>query len=127
MVKDFRFDTARRHDSQYIDALTKDEKTLIVGDSAYMSEEREERLRRRGVCFGVVKRRVRGQEELPYVQPLLNRAWSTVRAIVEHPFAWMRNMGYRRVRYRGRGRNALDFGLMAAAYNLKRSFSLLGA
>ena len=44
----------------------------------------------------------------------------------EHPFAWMRNMGYRKVRYRGLARNALDFGLLAAAYNLKRSFSLRG-
>jgi IS5 family transposase len=125
LVKDFRFNTAKHHDSQYIDALTKDEKTLIVGDSAYMSQEREARLSGRGVCFGVVKRRVRGQEGLSYVQQLLNRAWSTVRAVVEHPFAWMRNMGYRKVRYRGLVRNALDFGLMAAAYNLKRSFSLL--
>jgi len=127
VVKDFRFDTAKHHDSQYIDDLTKCEKGLVVADSAYMSEEREQRLQKRGVCFGVVKRRVRGQEELPHFQQVLNRAWSTVRAIVEHPFAWMRNMGYRRTRYRGLVRNALDFGLMAAAYNLKRSFSLQSA
>jgi IS5 family transposase len=124
VVKDFRFDTAKHHDSQYIDELTADERALVVADSAYMSEEREERLRSRGVSFGVVKRRVRGQAELPRVQQMLNRAWSAVRAIVEHPFAWMRNMGHRRTRYRGRVRNALDFALMAAAYNLKRSFSL---
>jgi IS5 family transposase len=47
-----------------------------------------------------------------------------VRAVVEHPFAWMRNMGYRRVRYRGRRRNELDFVLMLVAYNWKRSLSL---
>ena len=88
---------------------------------------REKRLARRGVCFGVVKRRVRGQAELPRWQQALNRAWSAIRAVVEHPFAWMRNMGYRKVRYRGLRRNALDFGLLAAAYNLKRSFSLRGA
>ena len=127
LVKDFRFDTASRHDSQHIDALTKDEKTLVVADSAYMSEERAARLHGKGVCFGVVKRRVRGQSELSPCQQLLNRAWSSIRAVVEHPFAWMRNMGYRRTRYRGLARNALDFGLTAAAYNLKRSFSLRGA
>lgn len=127
VIKDFRFDTAKHHDSQYIDDLTENEKTLVVADSAYMSEEREQRLQQKGVCFGVVKRRVRGQEELPLVQQALNRAWSTVRAIVEHPFAWIRNMGYRKTRYRGLVRNAQDFGLMAAAYNLKRSFSLLTA
>jgi IS5 family transposase len=127
VVKDFRFTTARVHDSRCIDELIRKEKTLVVADSAYMDQKREERLRRRGVCFGVVKRRVRGQAELPRHQQLLNRAWATIRAIVEHPFAWMRNMGYRKVRYRGLERNALDFALHAAAYNLKRSFSLRGA
>ena len=127
VVKDYTFDTARVHDSQHIDALIREEKAFVGADSAYMDAEREARLARRGVCFGVVKRRVRGQAELPTWQQRLNRTWSTIRAIVEHPFAWMRNMGYRKVRYRGLRRNALDFGLLAAAYNLKRSFSLRGA
>lgn len=126
IVKDYRFDTARVHDSQHIDELIRQEKTLVVADSAYMDRSREERLRARGVTFGVVQRRVRGQAELAPVQRLLNRAWSTIRAVVEHPFAWMRNMGYRKTRYRGLARNALDFGLLAAACNLKRSFSLRG-
>jgi len=127
VVKDFCFTTAKVHDSRCLDQLIRTEKRLVVADSAYMDQQREERLRRRGVCFGVVKRRVRGQAELPRWQQLWNRAWSSLRAVVEHPFAWMRNMGYRRVRYRGLARNALDFGLLAAAYNLKRSFSLRGA
>ena len=127
VVKDFRFTTAKVHDSRCIDELIRKEKKLVVADSAYMDQDREERLFRRGVCFGVVKRRVRGQAELPDWQQTLNRAWATLRAAVEHPFAWMRNMGYRKVRYRGLARNALDFGLLAAAYNLKRSFSLRDA
>lgn len=124
VVKDYRFDTAKVHDSRHIDELIRKEKTFVGADSAYMDQAREDRLHRRGICFAVVKRRVRGQTELPHWQQVLNRAWATIRAAVEHPFAWMKNMGYRRVRYRGLARNALDFGLMAAAYNLKRSFSL---
>ena len=127
VLKDYIFDTARVHDSQHMDELIRKEKKLVVADSAYMDREREERLARRGMCFGVVKRRVRGQAELPGWQQRLNRCWSSIRAAVEHPFAWMRNMGYRKVRYRGLARNALDFGLLAAAYNLKRSFSLSSA
>jgi IS5 family transposase len=126
IVKDFRFDTARVHDSRHIDALIRREKQLVVADSAYMDQAREQRLRKRGVCYAVVKRRVRGQAELPVLQKLLNQVWSSIRAVVEHPLAWIRNMGYRKVRYRGLARNALDFGLLAAAYNLKRSFSLRG-
>ena len=98
-----------------------------VADSAYADQEREARLARRGVVYGVVQKRVRGQAELTPAQRRMNRLWSAVRAVVEHPFAWLRNMGYRKVRYCGLQRNALDFGLYAAAYNLKRSFSLLGA
>jgi len=52
---------------------------------------------------------------------------ASVRAVVEHPFAWMRNMGYRRVRYRGRRRNEVDFVFNLIAYNWKRSLSLSGA
>ena len=39
----------------------------------------------------------------------------------------MKNMGYRRVRYRGRRRNELDFALMLVAYNWKKSLSLTRA
>lgn len=53
------------------------------------------------------------------------RAW--LRAVVEPRFAWLRNMGYRRARYRRLTRHALDFGLLAAGYHLKRSFRLLAA
>ena len=35
-------------------------------------------------------------------------------------------MGYTAARYRGLARNALDFALMAIAYDFKRSFALLG-
>lgn len=127
VIKDYRFDTAKVHDSQRIDELTRREKVFIGADSAYMDRAREDRLARRGVCFGVVQRRVRGQTDLSALQRAANRVWSTIRAVVEHPFAWMRNMGYRKARYRGLARNSLDFGLMATAYNLKRSFSLRGA
>ena len=49
---------------------------------------------------------------------------SGVRAMVEHPFAWIKPMTGGRTRYRGLARNALDFALAVVAYNFKRSFSL---
>ncbi|MFC1762151.1 transposase [Planctomycetota bacterium] len=36
----------------------------------------------------------------------------------------MKNMGYRRARYRGLRRNGMNFMLHAIAYNFKRSFGL---
>lgn len=126
LVTDYTFDTAKVHDSQHIDDLTANEKEAVYADSAYMDKQRSAKLAERGVRDGIVQRRVRGQDELTEEQKRHNRACSKVRAVVEHPFAWMKDMGYGRARYRGLRRNGLDFGLTALAYNIKRSLSLLG-
>ena len=61
-----------------------------------------------------------GQNELSAEQKAHNTICSKVRAFVEHPRAWMVKMGYTAARYRGLARNALDFALMAIAYDFKR-------
>lgn len=125
MISDYVFDTAKVHDSKHMDPLIEGESKAVYADSAYMDQDRKARLEADGVFCGIIERRVRGQEELTPQQIRHNRLCASIRAIVEHPFAWMKNMGYRFVRYRGLARNALDFALMAVAYNFKRSFSLL--
>ena len=125
MVTDYVFDTASPHDSVLADQFMEKEEKEVYADSAYRSQEREERLRKRGVKSGILHKRVRGQPELTAQQQQENRLWAGIRARVEHVFGWMDNMGYRRVRYRGLTRNALDFGLMVLAYNFKRAFSLI--
>lgn len=124
LVTDDRFSGAAPHDSTLIDELVKDEATMVVADSAYRSVEREKRLRARGVACAIAFKRKRGQKELPPKLEKLNRLIAPVRAVVEPPFAWMRAMGNRRVRYRGRRRNEVDFALTLIAYNWKRSLSL---
>jgi IS5 family transposase len=50
------------------------------------------------------------------------------RVRVEHLFGTLKHqLGYRRVRYRGRDRNELDFALTITACNIKRSLSLQAA
>ena len=124
IIKDYRFDTAKVHDSQHIDDLTADEDHSVFADSAYMSNKRKKDLEAKGVFCGIIQRRVRGQKELTAEQKWHNRLVAGFRAVVEHPFAWMKNTGYRRARYRGLSRNGVDFALHAVAYNFKRSFSL---
>lgn len=124
IVTDYRFSTARDHDSKYIDDLTMHETVAVFADSAHMDQRREEELRRRGVLYGIVRRRSRGQKKLAAIDERINRMIASIRAVVEHPFAWIRQMGLRKVRYRGTQRNALDFALMLVAYNFKRSLSL---
>jgi len=124
IIKDYRFDTARVHDSKHIDDLIADEQHSVWADSAYMDGDRKQRLEKEGVFCGITERRVRGQKELTEEQKWHNRLVAGIRAVVEHPFAWMKNTGYRRARYRGLRRNGMDFALHAIAYNFKRSFSL---
>ena len=126
LIKGFVFDTAKVHDSRHFEALAADEPDggSVWADSAYMDADRKARLSKRGIYCGIVKRRVRGQGQLPRHQQLINRLIASVRAVVEHPFAWLKQMGHGRVRYRGRRRNAFDFALVAVAYNFKRSLSL---
>lgn len=125
-ITDYVYDTAAPHDSTHIDRLTANEKTAVYADSAYGSRARRERLAREGVLDRIVHKRVRGQAELTEQQKRHNTLCSKVRAFVEHPRAWMVKMGYTTTRYRGLARNALDFALVAVAYNWKRSFSLAG-
>lgn len=83
-------------------------------------------LRSRGVIDGICYKRNRGQKTLYDWQERWNRLVSKGRARVEHPTAMLKQqLGYRRVRYRGRERNALDFALTAC--NIKRSLSLRAA
>lgn len=124
MIKDYRFDTAKVHDSRHIDELIENERHSVFADSAYMDKKRKAELESKGVFCGIIQRKVRGQKELTRHQKLHNRLVAGIRAVVEHPFAWMKNTGYGRTRYRGIHRNGLDFGLHVIAYNFKRSFSL---
>lgn len=128
IVTDYRFGTAKEHDSTHIDDLTMHEKTLVLADSAYSKEERRREMRARGVIDGIIYKRNRGQATLSNWQERWNRLVAKGRARVEHPTAMMKQqLGYRRVRYRGRERNEFDFALILAACNIKKSLSLRAA
>lgn len=125
IVTDYRFGTAKEHDSKHFDDLTLHEKTLVLGDSAYSKAQRRRELRERGVIDGIVYKRQRNQKELFDWQERWNTMVAPLRARVEHPSAMMKQqLGYRKVRYRGRERNAFDFALILAACNIKKSLSL---
>jgi IS5 family transposase len=124
IITDFIYDSASVSEHTHFDTLAAAEDKAIYADSACRSKERVEKLEARGVFAGICHRRVRGQKELSATQKAFNRLVSGVRAMVEHPFAWIKRMTGGRTRYRGLVRNALDFALAAVAYNFKRSFSL---
>lgn len=124
IIKDFIYDSASVSEHLHFDTLAAPEDKAIYADSGCRSKDRVEKLEARGVFAGICHRRVRGQKELSAEQKAFNRLVSGTRAMVEHPFAWIKRMTGGRTRYRGLVRNALDFALAAVAYNFKRSFSL---
>jgi len=126
LITDYVFDTAKVHDSRHIDALTHGEAVAVYADSAYSEKARRARLAAAGIQARIVHKRVRGQAQLTPQQKRFNTTCSVVRAMVEHPRAWMSKMGFVTARYRGLTKNAIDFGLLAMAYNLKRALSILG-
>jgi IS5 family transposase len=124
LITEFIFDSAAEPEHTHFDRLAEPEKQAVWADSGCRSRQRVENLERRGVFAGLCHRRVRGQKELRPEQRAFNRLVSGVRAVVEHPFAWMKQMNGGRARYRGLVRNALDFALTAVSYNWRRSFTL---
>jgi IS5 family transposase len=125
IVTGWRYSTAREHDGVSLDALTEHENLAVYADAMYDSRARRAALRARGVIDAIIYQRRRGQEILHAWQARWNALVAPRRAVVEHPFAELKQrMGLRRVRYRGLARNALDFALRLAAANIRRSLSL---
>jgi len=125
LVTDYQFTTAKEHDSKRIDELIAHERTAVFADSAYADAGRRQRLRERGVLDGIVYKRKRNQSELPDWQRHWNALLSKVRAVVEHPLATVKHQfGWRRCRYRGLRRNAVDCAFLLIAANAKRSLSV---
>ena len=124
VLTDYVYDTAAESEHTHFDRLAAGEAEAVYADSGCRSKARVAALEARGVAARLCHRRVRGQAALTDEQRAFNRAVSTVRAFVEHPFAWIKRMSGPRARYRGCRRNGLDFALAAVAYNFRRSFSL---
>lgn len=128
IITDYRFGTAKENETKRIDELIQHETVLVLADSAYSSDKRRAELRARGIIDGICYQRKPFQTKLKAHQLRLNRMVSPIRRRVEHPFAMIKQqLGYRRVRYRGRVRNEFDFALILTAANIKRSLCLRAA
>ena len=115
------FTTASIHDSQQQNALMTGEETCGYGDSAYgMSEKNNQAYRD---CGMKTEFHEKGRRNYPLtsLQKENNRIKSTVRAKVEHPFAWIKTRYmYVKVRYRGLKKNSAHWFLLSAIYNFER-------
>ena len=124
IITDYVYDTAAESEHTHFDHLARHETQKVYADSGCRSKARVEDLESRGVFAGICHHRVKGQKELTAAQKAFNRMIAGVRAMVEHPFAWIKRMSGGRTRYRGVTRNAFDFCVSAVVYNFRRSFTI---
>jgi IS5 family transposase len=104
----------------FLDLVQGDEQAVYT-DKGYDSAWYRARLVEQGIADGVMAGDYR-QRPLDAAGHARNRAIGVIRAPVERTFAILKRWyGYRRVRYRRLGRNALQLQLLCIALNLRRA------
>ena len=126
LIRRYEVTNAAVHDSQKLDELLTKGNTSadVFGDSAYRSNEIEERLRAGGFKSRIHVRATR-KRSLSQAQANANHNRSKIRARVEHVFAAQQTaLGGRIVRTIGIVRARAKIGLQNLAYNIRRLVTL---
>jgi IS5 family transposase len=128
LVRKALLTSAKVNDSEVGDELICGDEQTVYADKAYDSAARRQLLERLGIGDGIMRRARWGTARNPAAELVARNArLSPIRSAVERSFAAIKQWyGYRRVRYRGLARNALQFDLICIAMNLRRAL-VLGA
>jgi len=118
------------HDSRVMDELLHGEEQAVYGDKAYASEEKKQEYEGKGIEWCVKRKANRGRQltekDLDY-----NHQQGQIRAKGEHAFLVVKHLWkYRKVRYKGLYKNAVQvFSLFALAnlYLVRRDLRMIGA
>jgi len=130
LVQDYEVTDASVHDSQVFDELldhTQDafgNKRAVYADSAYRSNDTEEKLDKDGITSQICEKGTRAAA-LTDEQKESNKKKSKVRARVEHVFGAQEAMGGHFVRTIGLLRARVKIGMMNLVYNMIRLVQLL--
>lgn len=120
LITNYEVTTASLHDSQMLDELLDKKDKVLFADSAYRSEDQEQRLAEAGIESNILEKGVRNKPLTPK-QIASNKKKSKIRVRVEHIFGFMTNsMNGMMIRCIGiiRAKNAI--GLKNLSYNLFR-------
>ena len=106
------------HDSRVMDELLHGEEKAVYGDKAYASEDRKREYEARGMEWCVKRKAGRGQQLTPEDKEY-NHRHGRVRAKGEHAFLVVKHLWqYRKVRYKGLYKNAVQLFSLFALANL---------
>jgi len=126
LITNYDTSSANVHDSQKLNGLLdkNDSHHDLFGDSAYSSEETDEKLKRRKIRNRIHEKGYR-DHPLTQEQEERNRMKSKIRVRIEHVFGFMENtMKAAYIRCIGGVRAAAVIGLINLTYNLCRSVQL---
>ncbi len=130
LIQSYAVTPASVHDSQVFDELLDQSeapdgnKRAVYADSAYRSQDQEQRLADAQIDSQVCEKGTRGKP-LTEEQKQANRTKSKVRARVEHVFGAQAAMGAHLVRTIGLQRAKVKIGLMNLVYNMIRLVQLI--
>jgi IS5 family transposase len=125
LIRKRKFTPASVHDSQAFEEVLSGDEKSIWADKAYPIDQHKRIARTVGIFYGVLDKKKKGKE-LSGKQQKRNKQKSSVRAAVEHPFAFMRKklkMGLAMAK--NMARNALRFDMNCILYNVLRADWLL--
>lgn len=131
LIRKREFTPANKNDCTELENLMNGDEKSIWADKAYPTEKHKRAARFLGIYFGVLDKAKRGQT-LSKKQHKRNKQKSAVRAVVEHPFAfiktklrytlaWATNLVRNQLRF---DMNCIIYNIVRASYLLKRQTSL---
>jgi len=119
------FSPANEHDSNYTEALADLQAKALFGDKGYADDRIKIMAREFGWFYGILDKAYRNRP-LSSTQHKRNRKLGRIRAVVEHPFAWMKTQSKAlRASARSQIKNALIFDFTCMCWNLKQANLLL--
>ena len=122
LIRTAVFTSAKVYESEVADRLVSGDEGAVYADRAYESRRRRQWLKSQGIRDRIMHRSHKHQRGLPHWQRRRNELIDPVRRSVEKVFGTLkRSYGYRRVRYRGLGRNAVEMWFKVMSYNLRRA------
>jgi len=129
LIRKYKVTDASVHDSQELDSVLdpNNDSSDVWADSAYRSDEQEERLKKKGCPSHIHERKYRNKPLTPE-QEAMNKERSRVRVRIEHVFGHIEtSMHGCYVRTIGIARAKAKIGLENLAYNISRYTFLMGA
>lgn len=125
LIKKVIATSADTHDSKVFGQLLTGDETAVFADKAYGSQKNRDLLAEHGIKDKLMYTAKKGKKQ-PDWQVQLNKVWGRTRGAVERIFGHMKTgMNLTRSRYKGWAHHQVQFDLIAMAYNLRQSLTIL--